>query len=194
MGMTMEEWNKLVDQWVKTENARAGRVYKPSVGMYPPRQEGLIVSEMGINNRLASADLIAHRRGEPDHGAGHRREQGSGRDVRRRIGEPRLRDQRHRAERGVHVHQAAVAGDLECPAYPGYLQLHPIRAQRHQPDVVPALDYQPAAVDPVTDVVPGIPGALRLGRHVPPAQWQPAEHPGVSLPCRSAGQRRSQRR
>jgi len=58
--MTMEEWHRAVDEWVKGENARAGKVYKPSVGMYPPIQEGLVVSEMGINNRLASADLIRH--------------------------------------------------------------------------------------------------------------------------------------
>ncbi len=60
MTMTMEEWHKAVDDWVARENARAGRVYRPSVGMYPPKQEGLIVSECGINNRIATADLIMH--------------------------------------------------------------------------------------------------------------------------------------
>lgn len=58
--MDLNEWNKAVDEWVERENARAGKVYKPSVGMYPPIQEGLIVSEMGINNKLACADLIRH--------------------------------------------------------------------------------------------------------------------------------------
>lgn len=58
--MDLDEWNKAVDKWVEQENARAGKVYKPSVGMYPPVQEGLIVSEMGINNKLACADLIRH--------------------------------------------------------------------------------------------------------------------------------------
>ena len=58
--MDLSEWNKAVDEWVERENARAGKVYKPSVGMYPPVQEGLIVSEMGINNKLACADLIRH--------------------------------------------------------------------------------------------------------------------------------------
>jgi acyl dehydratase len=60
MSMTLEQWHKAVDDWVARENKRAGLVYKPSVGMYPPRQEGLIVSEMGINNRVAAADLIRH--------------------------------------------------------------------------------------------------------------------------------------
>jgi acyl dehydratase len=60
MAMNLEQWNKAVDAWVESENKRAGRVYKPSVGMYPPKQEGLIVSEMGINNRVATADLIRH--------------------------------------------------------------------------------------------------------------------------------------
>jgi acyl dehydratase len=56
----MEQWHKAVDDWVTRENARAGQVTRPSVGMYPPRQEGLIVSECGINNRVATADLIMH--------------------------------------------------------------------------------------------------------------------------------------
>jgi acyl dehydratase len=58
--MTMEEWQKAVDDWVKRENARIGVVYRPSIGMYPPKQKGLIVSECGINNRIATADLIMH--------------------------------------------------------------------------------------------------------------------------------------
>ncbi len=60
MSMSMEEWHKAVDAWVERENKRAGVVYRPSVGMYPPRQEGLIVSECGINNRVATEDLIMH--------------------------------------------------------------------------------------------------------------------------------------
>jgi acyl dehydratase len=56
----MEEWHKAVDAWVARENKRAGTVYRPSVGMYPPVQEGLIVSECGINNRVATEDLIMH--------------------------------------------------------------------------------------------------------------------------------------
>lgn len=60
MTMTLEQWNKAVDEWVKSENERAGRVYKPSIGMYPPKVEGLLVSEMGINNKVATADLIRH--------------------------------------------------------------------------------------------------------------------------------------
>ena len=60
MTMTMEQWHKAVDEWVERENARIGVVYRPSIGMYPPKQEGLIVSECGINNRIATADLIRH--------------------------------------------------------------------------------------------------------------------------------------
>ena len=40
VNMNLEQWNKAVDAWVESENMRAGRVYKPSVGMYPPKQEG----------------------------------------------------------------------------------------------------------------------------------------------------------
>ena len=58
--MNMEQWHKAVDEWVERENQRAGKVYRPSVGMYPPKQEGLIVSECGINNRVATEDLIRH--------------------------------------------------------------------------------------------------------------------------------------
>lgn len=58
--MNMEQWNKAVDEWVERENRRAGKIYRPSIGMYPPNQEGLIVSENGINNKVASADLIRH--------------------------------------------------------------------------------------------------------------------------------------
>ncbi len=58
--MSMDQWNRAVDDWVQRENKRIGQVYKPSVGMYPPKQEGLIVSECGINNRVATPDLIMH--------------------------------------------------------------------------------------------------------------------------------------
>jgi len=58
--MSLDKWNKAVDEWVARENKRAGEIFKAQVGMYPPRNNGLIVSEFGINNKLATADLIRH--------------------------------------------------------------------------------------------------------------------------------------
>jgi acyl dehydratase len=60
INMSMEEWHKKVDEWVHRQNERIGKVYQPAIGLYPPKQKGLIVSENGINNRLASEDLIRH--------------------------------------------------------------------------------------------------------------------------------------
>lgn len=60
MAMTLEQWNKAVDEWVARENKRVGQVTRPGIGMYPAVQEGCIVSENGMNNRVATADLIMH--------------------------------------------------------------------------------------------------------------------------------------
>ena len=58
--MNLEQWNKAVDAWVEKQNKKSGKVFKPGVGMYPPKQEGLIIHEVGINNRVATKDLIRH--------------------------------------------------------------------------------------------------------------------------------------
>jgi acyl dehydratase len=60
MGMTLAEWNKAVDEWVAFQNQKMGKVFKPGIGMYPPKGEGLIVQEVGVNNKLCTKDLIRH--------------------------------------------------------------------------------------------------------------------------------------
>ena len=101
-----------------------------------------------------AADPIADRGREPDHGARHRREQRPGADLRRGVGEPRLGEQRTGPRRSPR--RPAPAGPLRRAAtwnacrIAGHVQHHPVRRQRHQPDVVAALGGQPGPVEPVT--------------------------------------------
>ncbi len=55
---SVDQWNKAIDEWIESEKKEVGRVTKLTVGMYPPNWEDS--TEFGINNRLASADLIRH--------------------------------------------------------------------------------------------------------------------------------------
>ena len=57
---TMEEWNQAIEHWAVGYRKRIGEVNLYANGYYPPLVDGLIVDEQGINNEVASKDLIRH--------------------------------------------------------------------------------------------------------------------------------------
>jgi acyl dehydratase len=56
--MTAVEWNRLLDEHIENANKRAGEIRIPQVGMSPP--DSRYSYQFGINNVLASEDLIRH--------------------------------------------------------------------------------------------------------------------------------------
>ena len=57
-GMTLEEYNKLLDKWFAERNKKKGETYIPRVGVLPP--DIRVTLQAGLNNEWVTTDTIRH--------------------------------------------------------------------------------------------------------------------------------------
>ncbi len=126
------------------------------------------------DQRLAGLDGVAYRGTDAQHRARHGGEQRTVRDRGGRIGEPRQRDELHRAQRGVDEDVVAVSGDVERAVHAVDSQHHLVGRRRHQAHRVVAGEFEAAAAEAVADLVRlartiGVALGLEARRDVAPA-------------------------